>query len=314
MTELLKSVYSQRSIPPRIVGVSIIVPTFNRRESLERCIKSLVCQNYHTFEIIIVDDCSTDDTLEFLSKLKDPRLRILRRASNGSASAARNSGLEVATMPIVAFTDDDCEAKKDWLQHLVSPFVDSSCGFVIGQAWYCDQQHRAQFPERVVHNHNAAWPMTCNMAYRRIIFEQLGGFSNEYCQYHNEDTEMAIRAVAAGWKHACALDAHVFHQPGHWTLNTLLASAKNPSAAILLKRDYPNHHEHFGKQILGGFVIRPGDYLIILSLPVVAPLLLLVSMTHGRHGFLFFTHWSLRIISRRLHIYRTAWASRLFVL
>ena len=217
-------------------------------------------------------------------------------------------------MPIVAFTDDDCEAKADWLVHLIEPFADATCGFVIGQAWYRDQNHRARFPERIVHNHNAAWPMTCNMAYRRIIFEQLGGFSAEYGQYHNEDTEMAIRSVAGGWKYARALKAHVLHQPGDWTLRTVLSSAKNPSAAILLKRDYPRHHEHFENQIVGGFVIRPKDYLIILSLPVVAPLLLLISATSKRLGLPFFCYWTLRVIIRRLHVYRTAWFCGEFVI
>lgn len=296
------------------VGVTVIVPTYNRRLSLMNCIQSLVTQNFDIFEIIVVDDGSTDGTTEFLLHLGEPRVRFLKLHSNCGASAARNAGIAAASMPFLAFTDDDCVASQNWLTQLVSSFSDPSCGLVIGQTWYRNQNHRPRFPEKNVHNRNAAWPMTCNMAYRRCVFEQLGGFSNEYNEYHNEDTEMAIRAVAAGWMCLRALEAQISHQPTSWTIKSLLASAKNPCAAILLKRDYPNHHEYFGKQIIAQHFLRPIDYIFILVSPPVMPLLFLSCLAFGRRGLLFFIYWSVRILTRRFYVYRTAWECRLFVI
>lgn len=296
-----------------IEGVSVVVSTYNRLSSLERCIGSLLRQRYDLFEIIVVNDASTDGTSGFLQGLNLPNVRVLQLHTNSGVCTARNIGISSALMPIIAFTDDDCEAKDDWLMHLVSPFSDLSCGLVIGQTWYRSEHHRPRFPERVVHNHNAAWPMTCNMAYRRTVFEQLGGFSHEYSNYHNEDTEMAIRAVAGGWGYVRALKAQVSHQHALWTTKSLLASAKNPCAAILLKRDYPNHHECFGKQLVVQHFLRPEDYFVIIAVTVVMPLMLLICTAFGRKGLLFFMYWSIRYIARRIYVYRTAWACRLVV-
>lgn len=296
------------------LGVSIIIPTYNRQSRLKCCIDSLINQKYDTFEIIVVDDASTDDTKKFLTHLYGTKVRIIGLASNSGAGAARNAGISVASMPLIAFIDDDCEAKEDWLRHLVLPFKNPCCGLVIGQTWYLNQYYSPTFPERIVHNHNAAWPMTCNMAYRRCVFEQLGGFSNEYSKYNNEDTEMAIRAIAAGWECSRTLEAEVSHQQNFWTTKSLLTSAKNPCAAILLKRDYPNHHEYFGKQLVAKYFLRPTDYLFIIGTLSTMPLLFLICIAFGHRGLLFFIYWCVRMIVRRVYVYKTAWKCKTFII
>ncbi|MBL0031069.1 MAG: glycosyltransferase family 2 protein [Bacteroidetes bacterium] len=297
-----------------IEGVSVIVPTYNRLSSLKRCIESILKQQFVLFEIIVVNDGSTDGTLEYLHSLNFPNLRVLNLVTNSGVCTARNTGISAALLPILVFTDDDCVAMDDWLWYLVSPFSELSCGLVIGQTWYYSEDHRPRFPERVVHNHNAAWPMTCNMAYRKEVFEQLGGFSHKYSNYHNEDTEMAIRAVAGGWGCLRALEAQVSHQHSLWTNKLLLSSAKNPCAAILLKRDYPNYHEYFGKQLVAQHFLRPEDYFVIISIIMAMPLLILICVGFGRKGLLFFNYWFIRHILRRIFVYQTAWECRLVVI
>ena len=89
--------------------VSVIIPTHNRQASLARAIDSVLKQTCQEFEIIIVDDCSTDGTPQYLQSLTqtDTRIRFLRNEKAGGGSRARNAGIELAQAPWVAFLDDD---------------------------------------------------------------------------------------------------------------------------------------------------------------------------------------------------------------
>ncbi len=91
--------------------MSVIVPTFQRREYVQRAVASVLAQTYQDFELIVVDDGSTDGTAEALADL-DPRLRYVWQENRGTG-AARNTGLRLARGNIVAFLDSDDR----WLPH-----------------------------------------------------------------------------------------------------------------------------------------------------------------------------------------------------
>jgi glycosyltransferase involved in cell wall biosynthesis len=93
--------------------VSVIMPTYKRSALLRRSIISVLSQTYRDLELIVVDDCSPDNTTEVVAEFSDPRLRYLRREQNGRAAAARNDGLRLARGSLIAFQDDD----DIWLPH-----------------------------------------------------------------------------------------------------------------------------------------------------------------------------------------------------
>jgi len=108
--------------------ITIIIPTYNRLEQLKTCVASL---NNFTFpkdnyEILVVDDGSTDGTSgsekSFVASF-DGRLKFLRQENKGPA-AARNFGIQHAQGNIIAFIDDDCEPKKEWLGELIKGYED----------------------------------------------------------------------------------------------------------------------------------------------------------------------------------------------
>src|SRR6185312_1286432 len=88
---------------PTMPRVSIIVPVFNRAETLGRAIASVIAQTFSDWEFIIVDDGSDDDLVGALAAFPDERLRILRHERNRGAAAARNSGVGAARAPLIAF-------------------------------------------------------------------------------------------------------------------------------------------------------------------------------------------------------------------
>src|SRR5919197_6284187 len=96
----------------RPVTVSVVIPTHDRGRVVVEAIESALAQRHRHLEVIVVDDGSTDDTAERVARLRDRRVRLLRRPHAG-VSAARNAGIAVATGDLVAFLDSDDLWKPD---------------------------------------------------------------------------------------------------------------------------------------------------------------------------------------------------------
>lgn len=95
--------------------VSVIIPTFNRAKTLKRSVRSVLDQSFRDLEVIIVDDCSNDDTIEIVRKIEeyDNRVRFYRLNKNSGACIARNFGIQKARGQYIAFQDSDDEWDKD---------------------------------------------------------------------------------------------------------------------------------------------------------------------------------------------------------
>lgn len=87
--------------------ITCVITTFNRRKYIARAIESVLNQTYQNIEVIVVDDCSADDTADVVRGIRDPRLRYWRQPENRGACQARNRGVELSTGDYVGFLDDD---------------------------------------------------------------------------------------------------------------------------------------------------------------------------------------------------------------
>jgi len=174
--------------------VTVVLCTSGRRpESLVRCIGSLGQLTGPTIEIIVVDNGRHPS----LRDLEVPRsIRVIHEPRRG-LDIARNRGVAEAKAPIVAFIDDDCEATPEWTERLVTAFTDPDVACVTGRvvtanpelasAQYFDARFtfdRGEAPDRFAGSDERPWYPAhpwklgtgCNMAFRRDVLEQLGGF------------------------------------------------------------------------------------------------------------------------------------------
>ncbi len=105
-----------------MVKVSIIVPVYNSEKYIEKCLNSLINQTLKEIEIIIVNDGSTDNSLEIIRKFSDSRIKIIDKA-NGGQSSARNKGLETVCGEYIGFIDSDDWIDLDYYEKLYSAAV-----------------------------------------------------------------------------------------------------------------------------------------------------------------------------------------------
>ncbi len=286
---------------------SVIVATYNKVDYLKKCLKALLALNYEQYEIIIINDGSTDGTKEFLDQLQNLKVIIIHNASNLGTCHARNLGAEMAHYPLLAFTDHDCCPHPEWLNGFSRAFDNMDTMFAFGEVFYINENYRGYFPERLVRNHNARWPMGCNLAFRTDIFKKLNGFNPKLFKYGNEDTELALNAVSRGYHYQRISKAIVYHQAINWTAQTLWRSAQYASVWPLLKKMYPADWQHFKPKVKYGFIVNAEDYLYLITLPALIPFLLIRYLLHNKTDLkIFFAKWPIWLILRRLYIYREA--------
>ncbi len=102
--------------------VSVIVPTYNRAHLITRSIKSVLNQTFQDFEIIIVDDASTDNTEDIVRNLEDPRIKYVKNEINKGAGASRNKGIKCSAGEYLAFQDSDDEWYPEKLEKQMDVF------------------------------------------------------------------------------------------------------------------------------------------------------------------------------------------------
>jgi GT2 family glycosyltransferase len=201
--------------PSNSLVVSVVVATFNRRESLRQLLESLAQQTLSPtlFEVVIASDGSTDGTAELVRGLSLSRKNLkLLELKNRGPGAARNAGARAARGRYLAFTDDDCLASEDWLEQLLLVFERTGAVGVQGRTT-TDRAARTPLTHEieVLSSWLAAMP-TCNAAYRKDVFERVGGFDESFPFAHNEDADLAWRVEDVG-KTVFAPEVHVVHPP-----------------------------------------------------------------------------------------------------
>jgi O-antigen biosynthesis protein len=201
---------------PRAPFVSVIVCSYNGGRTLAACLDSLSKLNYPDYEVILVDDGSTDDTAYIAAQF--PQVRYIHQSNHG-LSHARNTGAAAARGEVLAYTDSDCMADVDWLYYLIGTLVSGDYAGVGGPNVTPPAQNWVQAcvaaapggPSHVLLTDTVAEHIPgCNMAFYRWAFESVGGFDAEYHKA-GDDVDFCWRIQQAAWVIAFSPPAIVWH-------------------------------------------------------------------------------------------------------
>lgn len=211
--------------------VSAIVVNWNGKNYLEECLESLRKQTFFDFEIIVVDNGSTDGSVELL-RSRFPECLVIQNPSNYGFARGNNQGIEKAKGKYIALLNNDAQADSLWLAELVKEaeeepragmlaskiYLQGFAGIFdnVGHLIYRDglnrgrgrlEEDRGQFAKR----EEVLFPSGCAALYRREMLDEIGLFDEDFFAY-GDDTDIGLKGRLAGWKCLYVPQAIVYHQ------------------------------------------------------------------------------------------------------
>jgi len=213
--------------------VSVIVLNHNGRHLLEECLESLFSQTCPGFEIIVVDNGSTDNSVQFLEERYHARIRLIRNSANLGFAEGNNIGIAAAEGAYIALLNNDAVADSHWLDELLSAArgSDSSFGMwaskimfydrrdmidTAGHLIYPDGLNRGRGKHETDHGQydrqeEVFFPSGCAALYAKKMIDEIGAFDKDFFAY-GDDTDLGIKARLAGWKCLFVPASVVYHR------------------------------------------------------------------------------------------------------
>ena len=232
-------------------AVSVVVCTFNGERTLERCLQELERVDYPDFEVIVVDDGSTDASAEIAAR---HACRLIRTENRGLASA-RNTGMRAACGEIVAYLDDDAYPDPHWLRYLVETIEEGGFAGAGGPNLPPAEDGPvarcvAEAPGGPIHvllsDREAEHLPGCNMAFRRQALASLDGFDPQF-RVAGDDVDVCWRLLEAGHRLGFSPSAVVWHSRRPSVRAYLRQQRGYGAAEALLERKWPHRYGPAGR-------------------------------------------------------------------
>ncbi len=216
--------------PESAPKASVLVVSYNGGSILETCLESVLGQNYDDYEVVFVDNCSTDGGCERIEERFGLRgLRVIRNDRNYGCAGGRNRAIENARGELLCFIDSDAVANADWLSRIVEAFAESKVGVVascqvlapnsillnglggtLNQQGYGFDLGFGEPIEYLSPPTKALYASGNGLCTRRSVVDKIGGFDEVYFNYY-EDVDFCLRAASAGYEVALASGATIHH-------------------------------------------------------------------------------------------------------
>ena len=214
-----------------MIKLSVIIPNLNGKDLLESCLKSLENQTFENFEIILVDNNSTDGSLEYV-KNNFPKVRIIKLSKNFGFAKAINEGVKLSTAEYVVFLNNDTKVDKDWLKSLLEcakshpevisvnsklvnfydPKLIDGVGILINEVGQARSIGWQQIDQGQYDREQYIFGATGGGSlFRRLDFIKVGYFDENYFMYF-EEVDFAFRSQFLGFKSIYCPKAKVFHR------------------------------------------------------------------------------------------------------
>jgi glycosyltransferase involved in cell wall biosynthesis len=243
--------------------VSVILTIRNESAHIKKCLDSIIHQSYEDFEIIILDDNSTDNTVEIVNSFNDKRIRLYNALQKELGHAnLRNYALKKACGKYIFITDGDCVPHYDWISEGLRVFENENCVGVEGKTFYESIKSITvadYYTQRLV----PGGFMTCNVAYLRDSIIEAGYFDPKF-KYVYEDRDLGMRIKKLG-KIYFESNMLVFHQQKKVNIQGLFRRAKRASDLVY----FDKKHGRGKSEYIRNNILYPSHLLIIFFPPLI---------------------------------------------
>lgn len=270
--QFFKAPYFHAAIYPK---VSVVVASYNGERTLEACLKSLEGLNYPEYEVILVDDGSTDGSSRIAARFK--KIRYIRHEKNMGLSVARNTGINAAQGEVVAFTDSDCRADEDWLFYLVGDLLNSQFAGIGGHnllppedSWVAAAVMVSPGgPAHVMITDRLAEHIPgCNMAFYKWALDEIGGFDPVF-RKAGDDVDVCWRLQQQGYELGFSPGGFVWHYRRATARDYLKQQRGYGEAEALLVRRHPEYFNWFGGSQWRGRIYSPAKIGVTMGAPII---------------------------------------------
>lgn len=188
--------------------VSVVIPAYNAEKTLQKCLESVLANSYNNYEVIAVDDCSTDSTKEIIKNINNSKLKLIQNKENKGAAASRNLAIRKAEGEVILLLDSDSYVKKDWIERHVILHEKTEADIIGGgiegvhkTVWgkadnFCSWW--TSIPDTKDHYIKKLHLPTNNLSFKKNILEKIG-YLDEGLKT-GEDAEFCFRALKKGLK------------------------------------------------------------------------------------------------------------------
>lgn len=249
-------------------AVDVIVCAYNNKKLTSQCLNSLLSLSYSNYKIILVDDCSTDDSVEFL-KNKYPTITIVKNKKNLGAAKTRSNGIKLSQAKYIVTMDNDATLSPDWLTKMIELMEsDEKIGQAGGKILFLDNPKmlaeagvsmcpngrcheigfkKSAFDKRYNKTRKVLMVSTASTIIRKSVFDYVGRFYDAY-YYGYEDSDLSWRINIAGYKvmyYPKAVSYHMLNttvnktigrkKSYYWMRNRLLIMFRNYELKSLIR-------------------------------------------------------------------------------
>lgn len=258
----------------RYPKVSVVVACYNGARTLKVCLDSLQNLHYPDYEVILVDDGSTDATADIASHYDQVRLLSQR---NHGLGVARNTGIAAAKGEIVAFTDADCRSDEDWLYYLVAELLHSGFAGLGGPNLLPPEDSPVAAAVMVSPGGPAHVMLTdqvaehipgCNMAFYKWALNAIGGFDPIF-RRAGDDVDLCWRLQQRGHQIGFSPAGFVWHYRRSTVRDYLKQQRGYGESEALLERKHPEYFNSLGGSLWRGRIYTSAKFAIVTSRSII---------------------------------------------
>jgi glycosyltransferase involved in cell wall biosynthesis len=269
-------------------AIAVVVATRDRPVRLRWLLNALDEQDTSDFEVVVAHNSSGPETGALLA---ERGVRHVELPAGPGPAALRNAAWRASAAPLILFTDDDCRPPGDWVRNALAAAARHPGAMVQGQTQPDPDElgilHHAPYArsQEIVPPHVMA--QTCNILYPRAVLERVGGFDESFPQAVGEDTDLALRARAAGVAYAGAAEVLTYHGVDRGLVSRLRGTWRWQHMALLVGR----HPELRRELPLGGWAWKAEHARLLLAVAgmvlrrpwLALPYVLSTPRTYGSH-------------------------------